>query len=224
MNISIIHITVFAFVCSFLGYMGGFILMGCTKPRSFAVILEFTAGAVLSLVFFTVLPLALSLTSGMVVFPAFCLGIILAVFLQDMVRFRNPALFYALALAGYNLPSGIALGCGVTVGADVGILMGCTTFFTHLPHGASLFKLCGRRAVWLFILAALPILPGACIGALIGHISGKTMGLVLSLGAGILLYAGAGTLIPLAVKSYPGRGGSIGLMAGVLFGLLCIMI
>ena len=61
---------------------------------------------------------------------------------------------------------------------------------------------------------------GAFIGAVLGNISDKMIGISLSFAAGAMLYIISGELIPEANKLYNGKISTIGNLIGFLIGLV----
>ncbi|MGN6330056.1 MAG: ZIP family metal transporter [Motilibacteraceae bacterium] len=117
----------------------------------------------------------------------------------------------ALALVGHSLADGIAIGLAFQVSAGVGLAVavavighdfadGLNTVTLVLAHGNSM-----RRAGALLAADALAPLAGAAIGYAV-HVPAQVLLLYLGAFTGFLLYIGAAQILPEAHTPRPSRG------------------
>lgn len=201
------------------------------------LILGFSAGAVIGVAFFDLMPEALDLTgksygSGAIV------SIIAAGFLAYLVLDRFILLHghgdeHALAhrasagasfLALHSLLDGIGIGLAFQVSATVGLVVALAVVAHDFSDGINtvnfIVKNGGARSRafhWLIVDAAAPVV-GVLI-TLLFSVSNQDLGLLLALFAGFFLYIGASDLIPESHHAHPARMTTIMTLlgAGLLF-------
>jgi ZIP family zinc transporter len=107
----------------------------------------------------------------------------------------------ALALSGHSFLDGLGIGLGFQAGTEVGIAVaiaviahdfsdGLNTVTLMLVHGND-----RRRALRMLAIDAIAPVAGALVGTLI-HVSDTTLTLYLGFFAGFLLYIGASEILP----------------------------
>ena len=201
LNASIVWIALF-----FSAAAAGALIVGRRFCR-FAALPETAGGAAIALIFFSMLPEALCLAGGLVVFPALALGMILAVFLKDILKHTA---FLAGSLAAIGLPVGMALAGGVIAGAAPSVKFTLCVFALYLPWGAAMRA--DRRTA---LLASLPVLAGALLGLGAAHLSYRLIGTLLAVGCGVMVHAAL--RLP---RTHTGYGGMAGILIGFAVSIL----
>jgi ZIP family zinc transporter len=199
-------------------------------------ILSFTAGVMLGMVFFDLIPEVFDLAQQQGVEGSHAMIGLVAGFLffhaierlvlvhhaheADYVTHRHPrvGMLTALALVGHSFMDGVGIGLGFQVSTGVGIVVavaviahdfsdGLNTVSLVLSHGNT-----SRRAAYMLALDALAPLAGAACTLLFSVPPGVLL-VYLAFFAGFLLYIGAADVLPEAhSRAGPGLGfGLIGL-------------
>jgi zinc transporter ZupT len=192
------------------------------------LILGFTAGVILGVVAFDVLPemVDLSRSTGtdfgvpMIALVVGFLGFHVvekSILIHETHEGEYGAHFHpavgltsALALAGHSLADGIAIGLAFQVSSTVGVAValavighdfadGLNTMALMLAHGNS-----RRRSLALLLLDAVAPLAGAA-STLLFTLSDTGLLLYLGAFAGFLLYIGASDILPEAHANHPSR-------------------
>lgn len=192
------------------------------------LVLGFTAGVILGVVAFDVLPelVDLSRTTGTdfgVPMIALVVGFLGFHVVEKSILIHegheaeygahshpSVGLAGALALSGHSLADGIAIGLAFQVDSSVGLTValavighdfadGLNTVALMLAHGNS-----RRRSVALLVLDALAPLVGAA-STLLFTLSDTGLLLYLGAFAGFLLYIGASDILPEAHADHPSR-------------------
>jgi ZIP family zinc transporter len=190
------------------------------------LILGFTAGVILGVVAFDVLPeiASLSRTTGLGFKPAMvalAAGFLLFHGVEKWLLVHNAheheyaghhhptvGVASALALSGHSLTDGFAIGLAFQVSHAVGFAVaiavighdfadGLNTVSLMLTHGNT-----RRRAVALLALDALAPLVGAAL-TLLFHVPDRGLLVYLGVFAGFLLYIGASDILPEAHAEHP---------------------
>jgi zinc transporter ZupT len=208
------------------------------------LILGFTAGVIVGVVAFDVLPeiAELSAETGtefktvMVALAAGFLGfhaiekwlLVHNAHEHEYAGHQHPTVGFAsaLALCGHSMADGIAIGLAFQVDHTVGFAVaiavvghdfadGLNTVSLMLVHGNS-----RRRAAALLVLDCLAPLAGAAL-TLLFHVPDTGLLIYLGVFAGFLLYIGASDILPEAHAHHPSLAtlgltvGGVGLMYGV---------
>ncbi len=229
--------------CTVLSTLGGG-LFALRYRSAIRLILGLTAGVILGVVAFDLLPELFTLTQStgtpirtvMIALVAAFLGFhILEKSLlahhggeDEGAGLHHPSvgLASALALTGHSLADGIAIGLAYQVNAGVGLAVavavighdfadGLNTVSLMLAHGNS-----RRRAAVLLIADALAPLVGAA-AALSLHVPDPVLLMYLGAFTGFLLYIGAAEILPEAHKPRPSRAALVLTVAGA--GLLYVI-
>ena len=200
------------------------------------LILGFTAGVILGVVAFDVLPeiSALSHQTGTgfkVPMIALAAGFLAFHGVEKWLLVHNAheheyaghhhptvGVASALALSGHSVTDGIAIGLGFQVNHQVGFAVaiavighdfadGLNTVSLMLTHGNT-----RRRAVALLVLDAIAPLLGAAL-TLLFHVPDRGLLIYLGVFAGFLLYIGASDILPEAHAEHPSLA-TLGLTIG----------
>lgn len=206
--------------------------------RFLSFILEFSAGLMISVVCFDLLPNAFELGPFYLVFLGVLLGIIFSMFVQDRLKYSKSSplstknelfktgVIMAVGIAVHNFPEGLAIGSGFEVSTGLGLSLMIVILIHDVPEGLALalpLKKGGMssvKAVMYAVLSGVPMGIGALIGALVGHISKTAIAVSLAYAGGTMLYISVGDLIPESKSLYSGRLTSYGNILGMLLGLL----
>jgi zinc transporter ZupT len=218
--------------------LGG--LFAARFRRRLHLIMGFTAGVLLGVVAFEVLPEIIDLLHETGTDPLLPMIALVAGFLffhvveksilihhgheDQYAAHKHPQVgaISALALAGHSLMDGVGIGLGFQVSPKVGGLValaviahdfadGMNTVALMLTHGNPT-----RRAKWFLLLDSLAPLVGA-FSTLFFHLSPQFLVTYLGCFAGFLLYIGASDILPQA-HSERSTGVTVALtVAGALF-------
>ncbi len=186
------------------------------------LILGFSAGAVIGVAFFDLMPEAFEIGSNS--YPiSTIVSIVAAGFLiylaldRLVVHHRHDedveiqrGRFGAGTLSFHSLLDGIGIGLAFHVSAAVGIVVACAVLAHDFSDGINtvnfILKNGGRRAqafTWLLIDAVAPVV--GVLTTLLFTISEAHLSLVLALFAGFFLYIGASDLVPESHHAHPTR-------------------
>ncbi len=227
----LIAITIAAF-CSTL--IGG--LFALRLKDKLHLILGFSAGAIISVAFFDLLPEALELTEG-IYDPATLLSFSLLGFATYLVLDRFVFLhshhddehvhghsgrgsFGAGSLSVHSFLDGVAVGLAFHVSAAVGLVVAVAVLAHDFSDGINtvsfILKNGGTRAEafkWLLVDAIAPVL--GVVSTLFFTLPADALGILLALFAGFFLYIGASDLIPESFHSHPVRWTTVMTVVGI---------
>jgi zinc transporter ZupT len=217
LSLSVILIGLAAFAATLLG--GLFALR--LKDR-LHLILGFSAGAVIGVAFFDLLPEAMELGAG---YSATLLAGTVAVgfltyLILDRLLLLHPheeaegnlarAHAGAASLSLHSFLDGIGIGLAFQVSPSVGVIVAVAVLTHDFSDGINtvnfVLKNQGRSArafAWLMVDAAAPVL--GIVATLFFDVPRAELGLLLALFAGFFLYIGASDLIPESYHAHPVR-------------------
>lgn len=208
------------------------------------LILGFSAGAVVAIAFFDLLPEAIQLAGNSydssTVLSVTALGFILYLFLDrtfllhgghrhedDDTHENHLATKNVRGIAGagslslHSFLDGIGIGLGFQVSPAVGLVVAVAVLAHDFSDGINtvnfILKEGGSRAKarrWLFVDAITPVL--GIIVTLFFAVKEETLALLLALFAGFFLYLGASDLIPESYHAHPKRWTTYSTLLGVL--------
>jgi len=219
-----------AFAATFLG--GLFALR--LKDR-LHLILGFSAGAVIGVAFFDLIPEALELAEGVhdagfitsIIALGFALYLILdrAIVLHmhhedDAHPHAERGAIGAATLAIHSFLDGVAIGLAFQVSPAVGLIVTAAVLAHDFSDGINTVNMIlksggGRvRAMkWLFLDAAAPVV-GVLVGSVV-IVHESELAVLLALFAGFFLYIGASELLPESHHSHPVRWTTFATVAGI---------
>lgn len=221
---------------------GGILTIFIVSPnnRFLSMLLGLTAGLMLSIITFDLMPEAIELAGLAVVIIGITLGIILVLFIEDIFNRANrrgknitegylkTGLLMGIGIALHNLPEGLAIGSGFMFTSEMGIKVGIIIALHNIPEGVAMatpLRMSGFKKIKVLIytlLAGVPTGIGAFFGAILGNISNLFIGLCLSIAAGTMLYITCGELIPNSKDIHKGSISTIGLSIGFIIGLIIV--
>ncbi len=181
-------------------------------------LLGFTAGVVIGVVAFDLLPeifrtlgpgvtsrvAMLALVAGFLLFHIIEKSILIHHSQeQEYEAHHHPqvGLASALALSGHSFLDGLGIGLGFQAGTSIGIAVAIAVIAHDFSDGLNTVTLMlinrnnRRKAVAMLLVDALAPIAGAIVGTLV-NISGQGLTLYLSFFAGFLLYIGASEILP----------------------------
>jgi len=190
------------------------------SERFIAITLLLVAGAMLTVSALQLIPSALESGLNLIqVLLVTCLGFALVValssvkFYKDTSKVKNPALLITIALSLHNLPEGAAPIGATLVDIETGLTTSLVLALHNIPEGIAISAtalLAGysRKMALLLTLAATL---AEALGAFAVYMSGslllddRSVGLLLSLVAGIMIAICAKELIPYSLKTLGSR-------------------
>ena len=228
-----------AFCATFLG--GWFALH--LKDR-LHLILGFSAGAVIGVAFFELLPEAISLVgethSPDYVTSIIALGFALYLVLDRLIilhrHHEDPSHEHASAMRGawgagtlslHSFLDGVGIGLAFKVSPAIGFVVAAAVLAHDFSDGINtvnmILKNGGERAKalrWLAVDALAPLL--GVVATLFFSVTEQNLGILIALFAGFFLYIGASDLLPESHHAHPMRWTTISTVAGMAFIYLII--
>lgn len=232
-------VTIYGLTAGIVGTsLGG--LLGCfvsdSNRRVNSFILEYSAGLMVAVVCFDLLPNAFEFAPLSTVLLGLMLGVAVMVFADDcmaskkhshkMNSVQHIGLSIAIGIALHNFPEGLAVGSGFEAKASLGTSLAIAIMFHDIPEGASIsvpLRAGGAKRSHAFLLsffAGLPMGLGAFVGALAGRSSKTMIAVCLSIAGGAMLYLIFADMLPESKRMYSGRFGSLGSILGMITGII----
>lgn len=193
---------------------GGLLALGLRDKLH--LILGFSAGAVMGVAFFDLLPESLALGSGYVAAPGLlsftALGFLAYLTLDRLLLFHGEAVSRATAgasvLSVHSALDGIAIGLAFQTSKSVGLIVAIAVITHDFSDGINTANIvlknrAGRPLAlrWLLLDAVAPV-AGIAATAFF-HLPPERFGILLALFAGFFLYIGASDLIPESYHAHP---------------------
>lgn len=232
-----------AFVATLLG--GLFALRFKDKLH---LILGFSAGAVIGVALFDLLPESIALVSGShsvsYATTLVGLGFVIYMLLDRLILFHNhndeydcanphhsrgKGILGAGSLAAHSFIDGMAIGLAFQVSTAVGIIVAIAVLVHDFSDGINTVGLVirssgsRRRAFsWLILDAIAPV--AGIISTVFFMVSSNTLGIILSIFCGFFLYIGASDLLPESHHEHPVFATTIMTVLGiaVLYGAISL--
>ena len=226
---TLFFISTAAFVSTLLG---GFFALYLRD--SLHLILGFSAGAIIGVAFFDILPEALELAGGSYDFSTILTLTVIgfaSYLLLDRFALLNKhatvtkdnqrGVVGAASLSFHSFLDGISIGLAFQVSTAVGLVVAIAVLAHDFSDGINtvgmIIKNKGARKKafqWLFVDAFAPVL--GIITTLFFTIPDEKLGLLLALFAGFFLYIGASDLIPESYHNHPMRWTTISTILGIV--------
>lgn len=215
-------------------------LVGLKYKDKLHLILGFTAGVLVSVVFFEIFPEIIRLVGRLQIDPikpmvALVAGFLLFHILEKLFlihhaqenaygKHKHPTVgvFSALALSGHSFLDGVGIGLGFQISTSVGILVAVAVISHDFSDGLNTITLAlvnkntTRRAFSLVLLDAFAPVLGA-FSTRFFTFTENALVLYLGFFAGFLLYIGASDILPEAHSQHSSLGTILMTIAGVLF-------
>ncbi|MBE3591372.1 MAG: ZIP family metal transporter [Thermoanaerobacter sp.] len=203
------------------------------SARFFSGIMGITAGLMLSIVVFDLLPHAFDIAGLVLGTIGILIGAILISFFDMIIEnmdiaggFIKEGILLGIAIALHNFPEGLAVGSGFMVSQSLGVDIALVIALHDFPEGLAMatpFSAGGippYKNVIYTVLAGIPTGIGALIGVLTGGISPYFIGLNLGIAGGAMLYVTCGDIIPEARNIYKGEISILGMILGIIGGII----
>ncbi len=215
------------------GAGGALAFVANPRNKSISILLSITAGMMLAVVCFELLPEAFAAYSMAVGLLGMAMGVAFVILMDAIVkkftpgnRFRRAGILMAAGIAIHNLPEGLAIGAGYASAPALGAGL-CVLILMHdVPEGLAIgipLRQGGTGFARVILYSLLSGLPTG-LGALLGYWAGQGSGIYISLSMGIaggaMLYLTASELIPHSNDLHRGRINGVALAAGVALGIL----
>jgi ZIP family zinc transporter len=221
--------------------LGGAVVFVLRKPSSrfLSTLLSFSAGLMISVVCFDLLPesfeigslawgiLGIILGTGMILlFEAMLTSYSSKKLKRRSNTFVQTGILLGVGIAMHNFPEGLAIGSGFTALKSYGIGLSIVIALHDIPEGVAMatpMSIGGVNKFKIFlysILAGVPTGLGALIGYMLGEISPIMISICLGFAGGAMLYITCSELIPQSRNLHKGRISTIGLIIGIITGIL----
>jgi zinc transporter ZupT len=193
---------------------GGLLALGLRDKLH--LILGFSAGAVIGVAFFDLLPEAMTVGAQFhtpsAIFAWTALGFLSYLVLDRILSFHGDAAhrggFTASVLCIHSLLDGVAIGLAFQTSKAVGIIVAIAVLTHDFSDGINTMNIVlknrGNRTIalrWLLLDAVAPVL--GIISTLFFTLPSAGFGVALALFAGFFLYIGASDLIPESYHAHP---------------------
>lgn len=206
--------------------------------QNIAYFMSFAAGVLLSVSFMHIVPKAFEMNEGSPIF--LLIGFMGLYFLNRIINFYacNQSECKGIALGiipmigigFHSLIDGVIYSITFNVSIFTGVLAAIGMVLHEFPEGIVTFLLLDKSGVsrkkaiiWAFLAAALSTPLGTLISyPLINKIDRSTLGSLLSLSAGALIYVGATHLLP-AVERENKKYTLFSLLAGILIAVIIVL-
>jgi ZIP family zinc transporter len=204
-----IVVSLFAFLFTLLGG-----LFALKLKRRMALVLGFSAGAVVGVALFDLVPEAIDL-AGATAGPALVLACVGAGYAAYQLLQRGAARYAgagglgAAMLTIHSFLDGLSIGVAFKVSAAAGAIVAIAVVVHDLCDGINVVTVVRRNGGdprrarrWLLIDAVAPVLGAACASGLSLH--DEPLGLALAVFGGFFLYIGATDLLPASARAEAG--------------------
>lgn len=219
--------------------LGGFISLYIRKPNKklFSSLLMFTAGLMLSIISFDLLPEAFEIGGIFVELLGLVNGLILIFLVEELIpinklksypkkkqNYIRMSLMILISLSLHNLPEGLALGSSYIYSSDIGFKIAILIALHNIPEGISIgipLTLSGIKPINIILLtfiSGLPTALGAFAGSILGNLSDYFISYCLASAASTMLYVVCREIIPEASNMYNGRITAVFLIVGFITG------
>ena len=193
---------------------GGLLALGLRDKLH--LILGFSAGAVIGVAFFDLLPEAITVGAQFhapsAIFAWTAFGFLSYLVLDRILSFHGDAAhrggFTASVLCIHSLLDGVAIGLAFQTSKAVGVIVAIAVLTHDFSDGINTMNIVlknrGNRAIalrWLLLDAVAPVL--GVISTLFFTLPSAGFGVALALFAGFFLYIGASDLIPESYHAHP---------------------
>lgn len=198
------------------------------------LILGFSAGAILAVAFFDLLPEALSLAgkaySATTILSVVVIGFVTYLVLDRLVLLHDHSEeathhthrgnIGAGSLSFHSFLDGVGIGLAFQVSTAVGVVVAAAVLTHDFSDGINTINLVlknkggdAQALRWLVVDAIAPVL--GILSSLFFVLPEETLGLLLALFSGFFLYIGASDLIPESYHAHPTRWTTLMTIAGI---------
>ncbi len=211
--------------------LGGLFAYGVkpTNTKLLSLLMSFSAGVMLAVVLFSLVPESLEMTTVWVMVFFLLIGAGFMMVCENIIPHTHAThteriswlLFFGIAM--HNIPEGLAIGAGMNTPDNFGIMLALLIMLHNIPEGLAMslpLRISGKNPIPMALLAGLPTVLGAALGKLIGGISAAWIGGSLAFAGGAMAYLSIMDLIPesASVGGYKRTllSALVGLGAGIL--------
>ncbi|QUI23943.1 ZIP family metal transporter [Vallitalea pronyensis] len=210
-----------------------------SKGKRFeGMMLAFTAGLMLSIVCFELLPKAFEVGGLEIGLLGICIGIGMVILIEqyldhhkhERMRYDNMyirrAILLAIAFSIHNIPEGIAIGSMLSLSPEEGLYFAFAILVHNVPEGMiiALPLKKSKVSLWyaIIIIAIISLFMGlgAMVGVSLSNISQMYISLSLAIASGIMLYVTTGEIIVKSMNQWKGRSISLTIILGILLGVI----
>lgn len=221
--------------------LGGALAFLLSNPgkRYLSTVLSMSAGLMIAVVCFDLLPRAFELGGLVTGLTGTILGIAVIALFQSVISANNvqnkrdrkknyiqTGLLLGVGIALHNFPEGLAIGTGFSSVQTYGLGLSLVIALHDIPEGIAMatpMRMGGMgkfKVILAALLAGVPTGIGALIGYVLGEISVTFISLCLGFAGGAMLYITCSELIPESHDLYKGRISGFGLVVGIVLGIL----
>lgn len=199
-----------------------------TSVKFLCSVLEFSAGLMITVVFFDLLPNATQNTDVLTVI----LGIATGVFFMEIAEIfvksdtiMSLGRMMAIGIALHNFPEGLALGVALDFDKSLATTLMFAIFMHDIPEGLAVaipLKLGGMSQQKIFYIACITGLAtglGGAFGVCLGDVSSEVIGFSLAVASGAMLYIVLNDIIPNSKVLYKGKMPFFMNIFGIIVGL-----
>lgn len=234
---SVIQIVAVSFVVGVIGTGAGGIIVslhGNPSKKTLALFLGVSAGVMISLVAFDLMPQAFTLAGTWVSLLSLLAGALAIMSIDLMLphvhhmptdressRYARSALVIAVGIGMHDLPEGLAVGASLESAASLGLRIAILMFLHNIPEGMAVAGPLAalKKSRWHIIaisaLTGVPSVVGALIGSVVG-VSPTFLAVSLAFSAGAMLFVTFDELVPGAQELADGHAGTLGVVAGII--------
>ncbi|HEX3029158.1 MAG TPA: ZIP family metal transporter [Clostridia bacterium] len=239
----IMSVTITGLVSGIVGTSTGglmaFLVNKKISNRFLGFILEFSAGLMIAVVCFKLIPEAFNFGGYFNTFMGIFLGIAIIFYLENVIKKINfikkgaknsnllqAGILTAIGIALHNFPEGFAVGSGFEASISLGFTLMIVILIHDVPEGIAMavpMRAGGfskSKAFFLTVLSGVPMGFGAFFGAILGEVSKSFISVCLGFAGGAMLYIVCAELIPESKRLYLGRFSSIGNIIGIICGII----
>lgn len=194
------------------------------SKQSLLVLFSFSAGMMISMVCFDLLPEAVENSSITLAMVGCAAGVLILLVLDSRFHHHDHVesdnlhhhhqnvdtdhkmmtlgFLMIVSVALHNFPEGMAIGSSATHELNTGILMAILLTLHNIPEGMGMIAplisggMRPAKALFLVALSGLPTLFGGILGYFLGTISFNVIGFTLALAAGCMLYVTYYEILP----------------------------
>ncbi len=242
---AILEVTLLGIMAGCVGTgLGGLIalILARITPVQLSTMLGFSAGIMISVVAFELMPEALEMGGlfwallGLILGAVIMLGV--DVILPHMhilgetegvhSPFIKAGVVLGIGIGMHNLPEGLAIGVAGFQDLSVGIALAVAIALHNIPEGMGMAiplkigKISNGKIILSTVAVGIPMGLGALIGGLIGQISPEVIALALGFAAGAMLFITCDEMIPQAEKLAEGHSATLGIVTGVIIGIIIL--
>lgn len=209
-------------------------LRGTPTRRTLSLFLGVSAGVMISMVAFDLMPEAFRLAGTWISLLAFLAGA-LALTALDLVmphmhhmttdkessRFARTALVVAVGIGMHDFPEGLAVGASLESAASLGVRIALLMFLHNIPEGMAVagpLAAIGKSRSNMILVSAITGIPsviGALLGSVLG-VSSTVLAVSMAFAAGAMLFVTFDELVPGACELCEGHAGTLGAVAGMI--------